>query len=103
MANAEQSRAPETRRAKLRNSTTVFLVGNIEPTMEWYKQLGFDSEYYPPGFAILRRDDIEIFLQLQPGYVRRKTRGDGSVTPGTCRLSRTTSRRSTRSIQRFRE
>ena len=34
---------------------------------------------------------------------RRKTRGDGSVTPGTCRLSRTTSRRSTRSIQRFRE
>lgn len=56
-------------RAKLRNSTTVFLVGNIEPTMEWYKQLGFQSEYYPPGFAILRRDDIEIFLQQQPGYV----------------------------------
>jgi hypothetical protein len=56
-------------RAKLRNSTTVFLVGNIEPTMEWYKRLGFESEYYPPGFAILRRDDIEIFLQHQPGYV----------------------------------
>jgi len=56
-------------RAKLRNSTTVFLVGNIEPTMEWYKRLGFDSEYYPPGFAILRRDEIEIFLQQQPGYV----------------------------------
>jgi hypothetical protein len=56
-------------RAKLRNSTTVFLVGNIEPTMEWYKQLGFESEYYPPGFAILRRDEIEIFLQQQPGYV----------------------------------
>jgi hypothetical protein len=55
-------------RAKLRNSTTVFLVGNIEPTMEWYRQLGFDSEYYPPGFAILRRDDVEIFLQQQPGY-----------------------------------
>jgi len=55
--------------AKLRNSTTVFLVGNIEPTMEWYKQLGFEPEYYPPGFAILRRDEIEIFLQQQPGYV----------------------------------
>jgi hypothetical protein len=53
----------------LRDSTTVFLVGNIEPTMEWYKKLGFDSEYYPPGFAILRRDGIEIFLQQQPGYV----------------------------------
>jgi hypothetical protein len=55
--------------AKLRNSTTVFLVGNIEPTMEWYKRLGFESEYYPPGFAILRRDVVEIFLQQQPGYV----------------------------------
>ena len=68
MANAEQG-APAARRATLRNSTTVFLVGNIEPTMEWYKQLGFASEYYPPGFAILRRDEIEIFLQQQPGYL----------------------------------
>lgn len=56
-------------RAKLRNSTTVLLVGNIEPTMEWYKKLGFASRYYPPGFAILHRDDVEIFLQQQPGYV----------------------------------
>jgi hypothetical protein len=56
-------------RARLRDSTTVLLVGNIEATMEWYQQLGFESEYYPPGFAILRRDDIEIFLQQQPGYV----------------------------------
>ncbi len=58
-----------TRRAKLRNSTTVFLVGNIEPTIEWYRQLGFVFDYYPPGFAILRRDSIEIFLQQQPGYI----------------------------------
>src|SRR5215510_3027922 len=56
-------------RATLCNSTTVFLVGNIEPTMEWYEGLGFECEYYPPGFAILRRDEIEIFLQQQPGYV----------------------------------
>lgn len=55
-------------RAKLRNSTTVFLVGNIEPTMEWYKRLGFEPTYYPPGFAILSRDEVEIFLQQQPGY-----------------------------------
>src|SRR5215467_7718991 len=65
--NAEQS-TPATR-ARLRNTTTVLLVGNIEPTMEWYKQLGFESRYYPPGFAILRRDDVEIFIQQQPGYV----------------------------------
>jgi len=68
MANAERG-AQAAGQAKLRNSTTVFLVGNIEPTMEWYKLLGFKSEYYPPGFAILSRDEIQIFLQQQPGYV----------------------------------
>jgi hypothetical protein len=57
------------RPAVLRKSTTVFLVGNIEATMDWYRQLGFESQYHPPGFAILRRDDIEIFLQQQPNYV----------------------------------
>ena len=56
-------------RAKLEKSTTVFLVGNIEATMEWYKHLGFESEYFPPGFAILSRDDIRIFIQQHPGYV----------------------------------
>lgn len=59
----------DAKRARLRNSTTVLLVGNIEPTMAWYKRLGFESRYFPPGFAILQRDDIEIFLQQQPGYV----------------------------------
>jgi len=68
MAHAEQGSQAEGR-AKLRNSTTVFLVGNIEPTMEWYKRLGFEAEYFPPGFAVLGRDEIEIFLQQQPGYV----------------------------------
>ena len=68
MADTEQiPRAAS--RAKVLNSTTVFLVGNVEPTMEWYKRLGFNSEYYPPGFAILSRDEIQIFLQQQPGYV----------------------------------
>jgi hypothetical protein len=42
MANAESTQSAV--RAKLRNSTTVLLVGNIEPTMEWYKRLGFESE-----------------------------------------------------------
>jgi hypothetical protein len=55
--------------ARLRKSTTVFLVGNIDATMDWYGRLGFERQYYPPGFAILRRDDIEIFLQQQPDYV----------------------------------
>jgi len=103
MANAEQSRAPETRRAKLRNSTTVFLVGNIEPTMEWYKQLGFDSEYYPPGFAILRRDDIEIFLQLQPGYVQPEDPGRRKRRAWNVYIVTDDVKALSRSIQRFRE
>ena len=67
MVNAEQG-AQAAGRAALRNSTTVFLVGNIEPTMEWYKRLGFRPEYHPPGFAILHRDEIRIFLQQQREY-----------------------------------
>ena len=55
--------------ARLRKSTTVFLVGNIEATMDWYRQLGFESQYYPPGFATLRPNDVEIFFQQQPDYV----------------------------------
>jgi hypothetical protein len=68
MANIE-SGAQAAGRAKLRNSTTVFLVGNIEPTMDWYRQLGFEPEYFPPGFAILRRDTVQIFLQQLEKYV----------------------------------
>ena len=67
MANIE-SGAQAAGRAKLRNSTTVFLVGNIEPTLEWYRQLGFEPEYFPPGFGILRRDTVEIFLQQLEKY-----------------------------------
>ncbi len=74
MTNAGRGERSEGR-AKLRNSTTVFLVGNIESTMEWYKKLGFRSEYYPPGFAILRRDEVEIFLQQHPGYVAPEDAG----------------------------
>ena len=47
----------------------VFLVGNIEPTMEWYGRLGFKANYFPPGFAVLSRDEIEKRLQQHAGYV----------------------------------
>lgn len=43
--------------------------------MHWYQRLGFESEYYPPAFAILRRDDIQIFLQHYPGYVAPEDAG----------------------------
>jgi hypothetical protein len=60
----------ELKRAKLRNSTTVFLVGDLEGTIRWYEGLGFQSRAYPPGFGILRRDEVEIFIQQTNGYKR---------------------------------
>ena len=56
--------------ARLRDSTSVFLVGNIEEVMRWYERLGFTAEYYPPGFCIMTRDAVSIFFQQQDGYVR---------------------------------
>jgi hypothetical protein len=67
MANGK---AQDARAAKLCGSTVVFLTGKIEETMRWYKGVGFTAEYYPPGFCILRRDAVAIFLQQQNGYVK---------------------------------
>jgi hypothetical protein len=53
-----------------KTATPIFLVGNIEEIMPWYRALGFEAVYFPPGFCILRRDAIQIFLQHQPGYTR---------------------------------
>jgi len=61
---------PAGKAAKLRDSTSVFLVGNIEEVMRWYEKLGFSSEYYPPGFCILTRDAVSIFFQQHDGYVK---------------------------------
>jgi hypothetical protein len=57
-------------RARLRNSTSVFLVGDLDGTAQWYERLGFEARVFPPGFATLRRDSVEIFLQHTDGYVR---------------------------------
>jgi pyridoxamine 5'-phosphate oxidase-like protein len=56
--------------AKLFNSTVVFLVGNIEAIMPWYQGIGFEASYFPPGFCILCRDAVQIFLQQQDGYTK---------------------------------
>jgi hypothetical protein len=69
-------------RARLRKSTTVLLVGNIELTMAWYKGLGFEARYFPPGFGILRRDDVEIFLQHYDATSGRMTPAHTSAAPG---------------------
>jgi catechol 2,3-dioxygenase-like lactoylglutathione lyase family enzyme len=64
------AQAAERKKANLVVSTVVFIVGNIEETIHWYEHLGFEAHYFPPGFAILRRGDVQIFLQQQDGYTR---------------------------------
>jgi hypothetical protein len=56
--------------ARLLNSTTVLLVGNIEAVIPWYEGIGFEASYFPPGFCILRRDAVQIYLQQQDGYTK---------------------------------
>jgi hypothetical protein len=38
--------------------------------MAWYRMLGFEPEYFPPGFCILHRDGIQLFIQQHDGYTR---------------------------------
>ena len=45
-------------------------MGNIEAIIPWYQGIGFEATYIPPGFCILRRDAIQIFLQQQDGYIK---------------------------------
>ncbi len=71
-------------RARLRKTTPVFLAGDIATTMSWYRGLGFEADYFPPGFCILSRDDIEIFFQVHPGYVRRTILAPASAKSGAC-------------------
>jgi len=59
--------------ATLRKATPVFLVGDIAATMRWYAaNLEFETraipESPPHDFCIMRRDDVEIFLQQLDGY-----------------------------------
>jgi len=75
MANAHTLSESKSKGAKLFNSTVVFLVGNIEAIIPWYQRIGFEASYFPPGFCILRRDAIQIFLQQQDGYTKPEDPG----------------------------
>lgn len=57
-------------RPRLRKATPVLLVGDLGATARWYEGLGFSAELFPPGFAILSRDGVDLFLQYTDGYVR---------------------------------
>ena len=59
--------------AELHSLAACFPVADISATIRWYEeQLGFIGDPFPDRepyvFAILRRDDIEIFLQRLEGY-----------------------------------
>ena len=59
--------------AELRAVAACFPVADISTTMQWYEeQLGFVGDPFPDHepyvFAILRRDDVEIFLQRVDRY-----------------------------------
>ena len=61
---------------RLQSATPVFLVDDIEATMQWYQDaLGFAAEAVPAvppyDFCILCKDDVVIFLQQLPGYRKR--------------------------------
>ena len=71
--------------AKLESSAASFPVADVGATIRWYEeQLGFKSFPFPKNppyvFAILQRDNIEIFLQLVNNYQKPdlyRTRGGG--------------------------
>ena len=59
--------------AELRTVAACFPVADISATIQWYEeQLGFIGDPFPSSepyvFAMLRRDDVEIFLQRVDGY-----------------------------------
>ncbi len=59
--------------AELRTIAACFPVADISSTIQWYEeQLGFIGDPFPAHepyvFAILRRDDVEIFLQRVVDY-----------------------------------
>jgi len=62
--------------AELRKVAACFAVADISATIQWYEeQLGFIGDPFPDRepyvFAILRRDDVEIFLQRIVDYEKR--------------------------------
>jgi hypothetical protein len=70
IANAHPLIEPKGKSANLLNSTVVFLVGNIEAIIPWYQGIGFQANFFPPSFCILRRGTVQIFLQQRDGYTK---------------------------------
>lgn len=71
--------------AELRSLAACFPVADVSSTIRWYEeQLGFTGDPFPDRepyvFGILRRDNVEIFLQRIAGYQKPdlyRARGEG--------------------------
>ena len=45
-----------------------YIVDDIEESLPFYERLGFEVEMHPgPGFAMLRRDDLQLLLNTPGG------------------------------------
>src|SRR5688572_9191731 len=72
--------------AELRAVAACFPVADVSATIHWYEeQLGFIGDGFPDHepyvFGILRRDNVEIFLQRVDGYQKPDlySKRDGGV------------------------
>jgi hypothetical protein len=80
---------------KIHSINPVFAVADVGATIRWYEQeLGFAGDPFPSHepyvFGILRRDDIEIMLQLVADYQKPDlydSRKGGGVWDAYLRIS----------------
>ena len=80
---------------KIRSVNPVFPVADVGATIRWYEtELGFAGDPFPSHepfvFGILRRDNVEIMLQLVEGYQKPDLydlRGDGGVWDAYFRIT----------------
>ncbi len=60
---------------RLRSSAPVFIVGDVDATLQWYRDvLGFEGGGFPKQppyvFGIVWRDGVELMFQRLQGYAK---------------------------------
>ncbi|HEX4271689.1 MAG TPA: VOC family protein [Rhizomicrobium sp.] len=46
---------------------------DVARTVAWYRAAGFAVEVYDAGFVMTKRDDVELFLSLNPDHDPKRT------------------------------
>lgn len=80
--------------ARFHSINPCFVVPDVGVTLRWYEtELGFQGDPFPESepfvFAILRRDEVEIFLMRIPDYIKPDLydRRSGGVWDAYLRIS----------------